>query len=269
MRTTLTVCQALFAARDHAISLSFPYYAANVVECLIILSYLANGLSLPAAYSTLTSNLSILSPRFPQSSISYEYVHQSFTRLLYYHATRSPNFAPSLIRSSLADSIAQFPQNTMFLSLYAWIEARFRIDDRVRSIITNFVLNSNSGRKGQDQEESVISHFFAVHMEINRSITLGSNSNTIRGTFERAIRSSCGGLSAGLWKLYFLFELSRDEPEKAKNVFYRALRACPWVKELYMSAFEHLRTVMAETELRGVYELMVEKELRIHVGLEG
>lgn len=35
-----------------------------------------------------------------------------------------------------------------------------------------------------------------------------------------------------------------------------------------MVAFEHLAPVMGKTELRSVYELMGEKELRIHVGLE-
>lgn len=35
-----------------------------------------------------------------------------------------------------------------------------------------------------------------------------------------------------------------------------------------MMAFEHLAPVMGATELRGLYELMGEKELRIHVDLE-
>lgn len=127
-----------------------------------------------------------------------------------------------------------------------------------------------SGHRGREDnnEASVTSHFFALHTEINRSITLGSNVHTVRGTFERGVSSCCGAHSAGLWKVYFLFELSRSELEKAKSVFYRGIKACPWAKELYMMAFEYLRTVMGETELRGLYELMVEKELRIHLGLE-
>lgn len=147
------------------------------------------------------------------------------------------------------------------------MEARFRIDDRVRSIMRDVVLSSDRGRESKYQV-SVVSHFFAIHTEINRSITLGSNVHTVRGTFERGVSSNCGAHSAGLWKLYFLFELSRNELEKAKSVFYRGMKACPWAKELYMIAFEYLRTVMGETELRGLYELLVEKELRIHLGLE-
>ena len=211
-------------------------------------------------------SLEIFSSRFSHLSTSQEYIHQSFARVLHYHATHTAYFGPSIIRSSLAESVTVFPQNTIFLSLYTWIEARFRIDDRVRSIMRDIVLHSDHGREGKYQE-SVMSHFFAVHSEINRSITLGSNAHTVRGTFERGVGSGCGAHSAGLWKLYFLFELSRKDLERAKSVFYRGMRACPWAKELYMMAFEYLRTVMGETERRSLYELMVEKELRIHLEL--
>ena len=55
---------------------------------------------------------------------------------------------------------------------------------------------------------------------------------------------------------------------RAKAVYWRAVRACPWVKELYLLAFEYLGEEMGEEELRGVYEMMEEKGLRVHVALE-
>lgn len=55
--------------------------------------------------------------------------------------------------------------------------------------------------------------------------------------------------------------------KRTRDLFYRAVRACPWVKEVYMLAFDYLAEVMSEEELRGVYEMMLEKELRIHVAL--
>lgn len=267
LETPLTIQQALVAARDQAISLGFPSHAAIAVECLIILKYLANRQSLPAARSVFTLNVDLFTSRFSQSSPNQEYIHQSFARLLHYHATHTAYFSPTIIRSALTGSVTMFPQNTIFLSLFSWIEARFRIDDRLRSIMKDVVLSKDRGREGKYQE-SVMSHFFAVHTEINRSVTLGSNAHTVRGTFERGVGSNCGAHSAGLWKLYFLFEISKNELKKAKSVFYRGVKACPWAKELYMIAFEYLRTVMDESELTGLYELMVERELRIHLGLE-
>ena len=58
--------------------------------------------------------------------------------------------------------------------------------------------------------------------------------------------------------------------ERAKRVFWRGLRACPWAKDLYMLAFEHLQGPkgLGEADLRGIYELLGEKELRVHAGLE-
>ena len=59
--------------------------------------------------------------------------------------------------------------------------------------------------------------------------------------------------------------------KEAKAVLYRSMRACPWVKSLYLLAFEHLRFVhggMSDSELKGIYHLMGERELRIHVDLD-
>ena len=136
----------------------------------------------------------------------------------------------------------------------------------MRSVVKELVL-SDTKSKAQD---SVIPHFFAIYSELHRGVTFGSNIFTIRSTFERAVESDSGAHCAGLWKLYFLFEHSRSETERAKKVFWRGLRACPWAKDLYMLAFEHLRggQAMSEADLRGIYELLSEKELRVHVGLE-
>ena len=52
-------------------------------------------------------------------------------------------------------------------------------------------------------------------------------------------------------------------------MYWRAVRACPWVKEVYLLAFEYLgEEGMGEEELRGVYEMMEEKGVRVHVGIE-
>ena len=89
----------------------------------------------------------------------------------------------------------------------------------------------------------------------------------MRGSFERALRSKGAAHSASLWKLYFLFEYENGDTKRARDVFYRGMRACPWVKEIYMLAFECLGEEMSEADLRGVYEMMLDKGLRIHVTL--
>jgi hypothetical protein len=55
----------------------------------------------------------------------------------------------------------------------------------------------------------------------------------------------------------------------AKDLFYRAVRACPWAKELFMMAFTtELRRLMLSGDCRSIYRVLSEKELRLHVDLE-
>ena len=263
------ISQALVDTRDHMISLGSFSHATLAIECLILFAYLRNGQSLSAATSAFKSNIALLYIPVSPTSSNHEYLHQSFVRLLYYHATHTHLFKPAEIRSLLAESIAQFPQNTIFLSLYGWNEARFRINDRLRSVVQELVLD-RGGRTGDKPQDNVVPHFFAVYTELHRAVTLGSNVSTVRSTFERAVESDSGVHCAGLWKLYFLFEHSSHEVERAKTVFWRGLRACPWAKDLYMLAFEYLsgEKGMEEADLRGIYELLGEKELRRHVRVE-
>lgn len=84
--------------------------------------------------------------------------------------------------------------------------------------------------------------------------------------------------SPGLWKFYLLWvsenekQLSKNGRTKslAKDIWYRALRACPWAKELYVVGFEILGkdADIEFEELRSTWRVMGEKELRVHVDLE-
>ena len=254
----------LLETRDSMLSLGKNTLAIYAMECFILFSYVQSAQLLSAAISAFRSNLTLFSQTSRRAD--REHLHQNFARLLYYHVTHTQIFKPLDIRFLLAESIAEFPQNTIFISLYSWNEARFRIDDRVRVIVKEVVLANDESK--EQQPESVVPHFFALYTELNRGVTFGSNNSTIRSTFERAVSTKSVKHCAGLWKWYFLFECSRGDMEKAKAVYWRGLRACPWVKELYLLAFEYLRDVMTEADLRGIYELLGEKDLRVHIGLE-
>ena len=261
----LTTNQTLTTARDQLLALSLPYLAMHYADLLILLTYLTTS-SISSTLSTFHQNLA----HIPRSTLAHELLHQFFCKIVSHHATYTPSFSPSVVRSSIAESIKAYPNNTIFLSLYAWIESRFRIDDRVRSIIKDVVLTNHLSHDRGVEPPSVISHFFAIYTELRRSLTLGSNTNTIRATFERAVREgSVGAHSAGLWKLYFLFEWGRGDRKKAREVFWRGITACPWAKELYMVVFDGPKEIgMNEVELRGVLEMMEDKGLRIHVRVD-
>lgn len=69
--------------------------------------------------------------------------------------------------------------------------------------------------------------------------------------------------------MYVLFCAERAEfSGVAKEVWYRALRACPWAKELYILGLERDTEGLGWEEKRGTWRVMGEKELRVHVDLE-
>lgn len=252
-------------------------------------------------------SLSTLPERFHSfRTFTTELIHQARAKLIHYHVRTSSLYKPSLIRSLLTESISLFPHNTIFLSLFAWNESRFRIEERVREVVRD-VTTETKQRLSHDrttaQQIPITSHLFSIYTELVRPVYAGSTLHSVRAAFEKAIgdpphlpHTGTGALANGvssststalssltLWKLYIMFELSRHEINRAKEVFYRAIRACPWSKELVMLAFTHLRADvvrdrykdsprkgegMGFDELRRVYNVLVEKELRIHVDIE-
>lgn len=222
-----------------------------------------------------------------------ELLHQSRARFIHYHVRTSTLYKPSYIRTLLTESISLFPHNTMFLSLFAWNESRFRIEERVRDTIRDITTHPVTGNESGNTDDlltaqvPVTSHLFSIYTELSRPVHAGSTIHSARAAFEKAITGpdtsstlqspSTARSNLTLWKLYILFELSHHDIRRAKDVFYRGMRACPWSKELVMLAFSHLRADllgerrdegMGFDELRRVYNVLVEKELRIHVDIE-
>ncbi|PWY88350.1 DUF1740-domain-containing protein [Aspergillus heteromorphus CBS 117.55] len=278
-------------------------------DCLAILAYLTNSQDLTKAleaYITATTRLSYIPDQSnPFIPFATELLHQSRARLLYHHIRTSTTYKPTQIRTLLSESISLFRHNTIFLSLFAWTESRFRIDERVRDTIRDITSMSSSTPNNNTTlypttqiSIPITTHLFSIYTELLRPVYAGSTLHSVRAAFERAIgshhhpssvsssSSSTAPSSITLWKLYILFELSRRQIQRAKDVFYRGMRACPWSKDLLMLAFTHLRADVVEErysrdrdgrkgegmafgELRHVYNVLVEKELRVLVDVEG
>jgi hypothetical protein len=260
-------------------------------DCLALLLYLTRLSDLDAAVETYRSASQRLT-RVPQLSTASAYylndlLHQSRARLLHRHVIASRAYKPAGIRTLLQESISLFPHNTMFLSLFAWNESRFRIDERVRDVLRD--VTQQDKYPTDQQPVPITSHIFAVIHELHRPVYSGSTQYSVRAAFERAIgdpafstsgRSipvgtdsnayNTGRSNLSLWKLYILFELSRNDVSRAKEVFYRGMRACPWSKDLLMVAFHNFQREerMGFHELRRVYNVLVDKELRIHAEID-
>ncbi|KAF2962972.1 hypothetical protein GQX73_g10605 [Xylaria multiplex] len=190
-----------------------------------------------------------------QHSLYHERFLQSSARLLYYHATHGP-FRSGLLREQLIRYLSYFPSNTIFLSLFAWREERLSINDRVRSLLQDHVLTRTN--------DCLSSHVFAIDYELRTG-----NTHSARGAFERSLSSEVCMHHVGLWIAYIRFCHSRGELRaKSKAVFYRAIQACPWSKNVLLEAFSTLVREMDSAELNSVYATMCEKGLRIHVDMD-
>ncbi|KAL3458616.1 NRDE-2, necessary for RNA interference-domain-containing protein [Aspergillus heterothallicus] len=309
----LKIRNYLSETQEKAIANENPSIIKACTDCHAILIYLSNVKDLEKsleAYTITTDRLSSLpSSAEPFVSYSTQILHQARARLIQYHLRTSTLYKPASIRTLLTESITLFPHNTIFLSLFAWNESRFRMEERVRDIMRMITTRANdlkslpasSSLLTSNSQIPITTLLFSIYTELNRPLYAGSTLHSARAAFERAIgdqpspsskttprSSSRTNSSITLWTLYIYLELSRNEITRAKNVFYRAMRACPWSKEIIMLAFTHLRddVVRAQTanggaeslpqkgegmdfhELRHVYNVLVEKELRIHIDIE-
>ena len=70
------------------------------------------------------------------------------------------------------------------------------------------------------------------------------------------------GLPA-LWRFYIAIEVFHARYVQAKRIFFRAVQACAWVKDLWLLALGPLRRCFDGRELRGMLDAMEEKKLHL------
>ncbi|KAI0180864.1 DUF1740-domain-containing protein [Hypoxylon sp. FL1284] len=270
--------QFLSSNRDYLLSSGDATNAIIYAEALALLEYLTqqsnkepssgNQGDIWSAMSSISTCSDELVSRDLADSPFHERLLQSAARLLYYHARQGP-FRAGFLREQLVKYIRLFPRNTMFLSLLAWREARLSVDDRVRAVLAD----AGDG----DRDVGIGVRAFAIRHEMRVG-----NAHSTRAAFERALESdthdSSSGHHPGLWIAYVRFchakrrvlkkSKSDGSGSEAKAVLYRALRRCPWAKDVFMEAFGTLVREVDSAELRSVYGTLVDKGLRVHVDMD-
>lgn len=226
-----------------------------------------------------------------------EMIHQSRAHLLLghiYRGIKEKGFSPRDFRAWLKDSLSQFPHNSIFLSIFMWNESRILLTDRIRDSYDTMKSGAENKYKLDDdvsltpQNVPISNYLFIVYHEFCRA-SFGGTPHSTRAAFEKALGQTNipnpfavegARSSVTIWKLYILYELYRVRNiNTAKAVFFRAIQACPWSKELMMLGFEHLRHglpgipispnsrgLMAD-ELTQVFHLMKDRQLRLHIDI--
>ncbi|KAI9660513.1 MAG: hypothetical protein M1821_009864 [Bathelium mastoideum] len=205
---------------------------------------------------------------------------------------RSWAFDTNKVRKTLRESLSQFPDNTVILDAHVLNEFRFPLIERDNALsnFSNFSPIKTSARAKPNvssasandptvkattsklTEPGPVRYAFAAAILLRRlHFDLDQRSATIyklRSVFQRATASPGAKYNAGLWKINLGFEINvsavNGDRTSAKEIFFRGLRQIPWCKDFAIMGFTKLGTLSAE-ELKGVWEMMVERELRIYV----
>lgn len=165
-------------------------------------------------------------------------------------------FRKAYIQEQVQSFLAVAPRNTILLSIFEWADSGLRVIDDTRVLLRNRILTP--------AVDCVSSRTFAIRHELIRG-----NIHSAKAAFEQAVRSEECKWNCSLWISYIRFCASnRELRSKARDVFYRALRHCPWSKDIMMEAFGSLIRDMKSEDLRSVYETMTSKGLRVHVDME-
>ncbi|CAK7236694.1 hypothetical protein SCUCBS95973_009695 [Sporothrix curviconia] len=235
------------------------------------------------------------------ASSCHEAFLQSVARVIYFHASHGP-YRPAELQAPLQKMVALFPQNGIFLRLFAWIDptltsglARLRPDNALQKILDTVVLTRAN--------DCPSSRAFAIRLALQSGHGQG---HAARAEFERALGGSHGSSNynlvcqgnARLWQAFIQTTAAdamatatvtsrsdgkgirvRGVDKKmvalAKEVYYRAVRACPGSKDVLLECFgpntglaaTSSEAGMSPSDLRAVYQTIVSKGLRVHMDL--
>jgi len=265
----------LSSTRDYLLSTKHILLSVMHAEMLAILSYLTSTSStepqsetqgnITSALNIFTTFSSALSSRTLGNYHPHILLLQSASRLLLHHAHAGP-YRPSLLSTHLTRFLSLYPSNTIFLSLISSpliSSSTFLSPLAHRTLFTSLLLTPLN--------DTLSTRVFIIRYEI-----LHGTIHSAHSAFKSAISSPVGKNSPALWKLYILFLVANKEVfgrKMVQEVWERAISSCPWCKEVYLVGFEVLAGMgklerAEEQEMRGVWRILGEKELRVHVDLE-
>ncbi|KTW31513.1 hypothetical protein T552_00155 [Pneumocystis carinii B80] len=241
------------------LSLSFGNYKMLrlFTECHALLNYLIKSLDIALEVYSQTKN--DFNNSINSNSIEYEQLLTSELQLLYYCSQTTKVFKISTIQDRARSALSKFPNNCIFLSIFIWSEAKSLLKTKIYHYFEKNIFKA--------VQSSYIVFLSAIWSELYIN-PYNINTHAIRSLFERAVENQETKSDLIIWKLYIQFEIQHGTLEKGKAIFYRAIRDCPWSKNLILIAFNELRSQFNSEELTKLYNTMIEREFRISIDLE-
>ncbi|KAI7957432.1 hypothetical protein MJO28_004527 [Puccinia striiformis f. sp. tritici] len=192
----------------------------------------------------------------------------SYSKLIYQQIVDHQRFKPIQIREILQRAIVKFPNNSIFLAIFAFNESKMKIQNHTRRLIDSILLNNNTN--GNNLVVTVNRWLFAIWVELNLNSST-FNQAAVRSLFERALTNQSIRACLQMWILYIEFEIRNQNYDRARSLIKRSIAHCPWSKELYLlqftSRFEDTHGPKSKTnqsiECKRMIRLIDEKSIRI------
>ncbi|KAK2861374.1 hypothetical protein FQN49_004258, partial [Arthroderma sp. PD_2] len=160
----------------HGLTFRKPEMFSYSTDCLALLSYLTQHQEISGAIEVYDNAEQRLKAHKLDTGLFLEPIHQAKARLLYHHIMENRVYKPAQIREELSKSISLFPQNTIFLSLFAFNETRYRVENRLRSVLSSQLLEPQGSGDTTDpmKQSTLIPHLFSIYSELHRGVSAGS-----------------------------------------------------------------------------------------------
>ncbi|CAO3613577.1 unnamed protein product [Cunninghamella blakesleeana] len=260
---------------SHSISKAYEYYHLNynnlvndsfnttmesntsyeLLLCYALIEYNLKGID--AAEALYKQTFNYLEEYHIQNGFISERIWVSFIKLLYQHAVRNEGgYQPSKLRLHVMMALELFPNNTILLGVHMWNESRTWFYNRVQLVFT----------KSLEKEPNVILWLSYIYFQLHRRKPY--DANLVRTIFEESVSHPSTRSSILLWRLYIEHEIRLENYEKAKLVLYRAIRECPWSKDLFMTGFKLLSDSFTTKELLDMTSLIMEKDIRTRIMID-
>ncbi|KIP12478.1 hypothetical protein PHLGIDRAFT_97829 [Phlebiopsis gigantea 11061_1 CR5-6] len=190
-------------------------------------------------------------------------MHESLTvmslSMLYAFGTHLRNpLPPGIMRERAEYAIRLYPNNTIILAFFLEAEQGRGVWGQVKHVLGD----KDPGEKDVLQ---TIAEIWAIGWE-RRSWK--AEEERIRSRLSMAIQNDRTRGSSVLWRVYLDFEIRTGHLKQAKLLLFRAIKECPMVKTLYLSAFGELRALFTPRELNELGDTMAERGIRMRRALD-
>ncbi|ENN72623.1 hypothetical protein D910_02209 [Dendroctonus ponderosae] len=220
------------------------------------------------AGSFLENAISTLEAKSVGLSFQIEVLHEFYCSILFKYCVENPGSGIfKMLDKVLFKSIEKYPNNLYLLAVLAKEQSltknmgisAWKVQDLLlksgRAVATIFTLFL-SDLVRLEHENAITDSITGTKCDLMVSFKNKTLSLFKRITGEGMCTRRCGLA----WRLYLQFVQAYFGQELCRNVYYCAVEQCPWLKSLYMDA-----AIYIPAELAQIQDLIIEKQLRLHV----